>query len=444
MINLQRKLKNLPASPGVYIFRDKNGVIIYIGKATILRERVKSYFKDSLENRPVVFAIDQIADIEIKKTDSVLEALILEANLIKKNQPKYNVKEKDDKSFSYAVITKEEFPRVLVMRETELNKSVIASNAKQSRADNFKNGIATLQRTEARKDIVFFGPYTSKKNLETALKIMRKIFPFHSGKQKTEKGCLEHQIGLCPGPYAGEISREDYQKNIRGIKMILEGKKNGLIKKLEKEMQAYSKDQEFEKAGEMRNKIFALKHIQDVALISGEQSLSLPPHPNPLLRQEREKAEKTFRTEAYDISNISGKYATGSMVVFENNEPNKNEYRKFKIKTIQGANDVGMMKEVLLRRFQNDWTKPDLILLDGGVGHLNMGEAVLKGLGIKISIAAVAKGPTRKNLEIKSRNLDKRSQLFLENKNLLKQIMDEAHRFAIGYHRKLRRKIKAF
>jgi excinuclease ABC subunit C len=155
--------------------------------------------------------------------------------------------------------------------------------------------------------------------------------------------------------------------------------------------------------------------------------------------------------EAYDISNISGQYATGSMVVFsarggsafggENWQPNKSEYRKFRIKTIQGANDVGMMREVLLRRFQNNWPKPDLILLDGGIGHLNMGEAILKGLHFEIPIAAVAKGPARKNLEFRILNLDERSKELLRDRNLIKRIMDEAHRFAIGYHRKLRGKI---
>lgn len=431
---ITEKLKSLPSSPGVYVFRDRNKNILYIGKATNLRERVGSYFKNNLENRPVVFAIDQIVDIEVKKTDSVLEALILEANLIKKFQPKYNVEGKDDKSFSYVVIAKEEFPRVLILRETELPLTRPA-----------KAGHPLPGKGEGDKA---YGPYTSKKNLEVALKIIRKIFPFHSGKQKTEKGCLEYQIGLCPGPYAGEVSRTDYAKNIRGIKMILEGKKNSLIKKLEKEMQEYSKNQEFEKAGEMRNKIFALRHIRDVALISGrDENFQIPNSKSQINSKFRIRNSK-FRTEAYDISNISGQYATGSMVVFENGEPNKNEYRKFKIKTVQGANDVGMMKEVLLRRFQNNWRRPDLILLDGGVGHLNMGEAVLKGLQSKIPIVAVAKGPTRKifnfkflisnQFRISNDPISKKLKALIEDRNLVKRIMDEAHRFAILYHRKLR------
>ena len=441
MKSLQEKIKNLPGLPGVYIFRDENGEILYIGKATNLRERVRSYFKNNLENRPVIFAINQIADIETQKTDSVLEALILEANLIKKFQPKYNVEGKDDKSFSYTVITKEEFPRVLILRESEL--AATSPQPSPSKGEGEDGNATHMSGSKKKSDVLsfkfqisrIFGPYTSKKNLETALKIMRKIFPFHSGKQKTEKGCLDFQIGLCPGPYANAISKEDYRKNIRGIRMILEGKKQNLIKKLEKEMQEYSRKQEFEKAGEMRNKIFALKHIQDVALISsGDENFQIP-NPKSQTNYKFQIQNSKFRTEAYDISNISGQYATGSMIVFENNEPNKNEYRKFRIKTVAGSNDVGMMKEILLRRFQNNWPKPDLILLDGGAGHLNMGEAVLKSLNLDIPVAAIAKGKSRKNQEVSSKQ---KIENILDKKTI-KRIMDEAHRFAIGYHRKLRK-----
>jgi excinuclease ABC subunit C len=303
------------------------------------------------------------------------------------------------------VITKEEYPRIIVLRRTDLEKN--------------KNIIKNT-----------FGPYTSKKQLETALKIIRKIFPYHSLKQKTEKGCLDYQIGFCPGPYAGGISREDYLKNIRNIKMILDGKKKNLVQKLEKEMQDFSKKHEFEKAGEIKNKIFALNHIRDVALIAKEGNIR-----NTICEI------RNTRTEAYDISNISGQYAVGSMVVFKNNEPDKSQYRRFKIKTILGADDVGMMREVLTRRFNNNWPKPDLILLDGGQGHLNMGADVIKIFELDIPIVAVAKGPDRKNLELRIWNLDSeaRTKNIINDKLLIKRIMDEAHRFAITYHKKLRK-----
>lgn len=432
--NVKKQLKKISNSSGIYIFKGSSNNILYIGKATNLKSRVSSYFSGRIENRPVKYAIDQIEKIETIETDSVLEALILESNLIKKHQPKYNVDLKDDKSFSYAVITKEKFPRILVLRETDL----VASHW----------SLVTDK----------FGPYTSKKQLEVALKIIRKIFPYHSNKQQTEKGCLDYQIGLCPGPYAGAISKTDYLKNIRGIKMILEGKKKSLVKKLEKEMQEYSRKHEFEKAADIRNKIFALQHIQDIALITKEDY----PHPDfeakstLSLNKERGLRGEGIRLEAYDISDISGQYAVGSMVVFKNDEPDKSQYRKFKIKTVEGADDVGMMREVLMRRFNNDWPastrgdgsstrgwpKPDLILLDGGQGHLNMYERIMQGLKLGIPAIAVAKGPNRKNLELRILNLEEESKVknIVGNKALIKHIMDEAHRFAISYHRKVRKK----
>ncbi|MDP1620231.1 MAG: GIY-YIG nuclease family protein, partial [bacterium] len=383
------------------------GRIIYIGKATDLRSRVSSYFRALRElshhngdlvpeqqSRPIEMMIAQVVDIEVQETESVLEALILESNLIKKHQPKYNVKEKDDKSFSYFVITKEEFPRVLILRKTDLEK-----NTKNKIQDAKKSQISNIKYQTSH----IFGPYTSKKQMEIALKIIRKIFPFHSNKQKTEKGCLDFQLGRCPGPYAGAIFKADYRKNIRGIKMILEGKKNNLLGKLGKEMQSLAENNEFEKAVGLRNKIFALKHIQDVALISSEDDkLQIQNHTWPAGGQESRINSKLFRVEAYDISNISGQQAVGSMIVFENGEPNKDEYRKFRIKTVEGANDVAMMAEVLLRRFKNAWRQPDLVLLDGGQGHLNMAQKLSHNLGLAIPLAAVAKGPTRKKIEVRT------------------------------------------
>lgn len=412
------KIAKISQNPGVYIFKDKIGHILYVGKATNLRSRVSSYFSGKRgSDRPIETLIHQVADIAVQETESVLEALILEANLIKKYQPKYNVLGRDDKSFSYFVITKEEFPRVLILRETELG------------ADK-KLGVQRERRT---KDTKFqyaktYGPYTSKKQMEIALKIIRKIFPFHSLPGKTEKGCLDFQLGLCPGPYAGAISKKDYAKNILGIRMILEGKKKSLLRGLKKEMETYADRHEFERANEIKHKIFALNHVQDVALIS--ESL-----PNPPLGKGRE-----LRIEAYDISNISGQHAVGSMVVFNQDKPDKSQYRKFKIKTIEGSDDVGMMREVLLRRLKNAWTQPDLIMLDGGKGHLNMAQKLLLDLGLVIPTVAVAKGASRKNLKLITHNLKPDLQKVLNDKNLIKRIMDEAHRFAIGYHCKLRRK----
>jgi excinuclease ABC subunit C len=415
MENLIEKLESLPSSSGVYIFKDKNGKIIYVGKATSLKDRVSSYFQEKIGYiRPIEIMISKVTDFDIKKTDTVLEAYILEQNLIKKIQPKYNVDGKDDKSFSYVAITKENFPKFLILRKTELENENI----------KFKK---------------IYGPYTSKKQIEIALKILRKIFPYHSKSQKTEKGCLDYQIGLCPGPYDNAISKSDYAKNILGIRMILEGKKKSLLTKMKKEMEICSEKDEFEKAAEMRNKIFALQHIQDIALISsGDKNFQFPIC---LIGRQVSNSQKNskFRIEGYDISDISGKQSVGSMVVFDNSlgelQPNNSQYRKFKIKTVRGANDVASMEEVLARRFKNDWPRPNLILIDGGAAHLNAARRILKNYKIEIPLLAVAKGPTRKKLDIRTFGTVPEIP-----RNLVVQIRDEAHRFAIGYHRKLREK----
>ncbi len=469
-LKLKNKIAKLPTSPGVYIFKDKTGEILYVGKATSLKDRVSSYFQNSGKGyaRPIEIMIDEVVDLETRKTDTVLEAYILEQELIKKIQPKYNAMGKDDKSFSYVVVTKEEFPRFVIARKTDLENVAVIARKPSTLADKLRvrsnlaiqsaklntktnelnHEIAAVVSSAKlpRNDVKIYGPYTSKKQIEIALKILRKIFPYHNKPQQTEKGCLDHQIGLCPGPYAGEISKYDYVKNIRGIKMILEGKKRNLLTKMKKEMAVAAEKEDFEKAAKLRNQIFALQHVQDLALISDSQPLPLPRRQagSPPLGTGEEAMGRIFRVEGYDISNISGQYAVGSMVVFDGNvvemqdlaslQPNKNEYRKFKIKTVQGANDVAMMEEALTRRFKNAWARPNVILLDGGAGHLNIARRVLRRLHLDIPILAVAKGPTRKKLDLRTFGTVPEIP-----ENIITQIRDEAHRFAIGYHRKLRR-----
>lgn len=413
--DIKNQLKKLPTTPGVYIFSDAKKDIIYVGKATSLKSRVSSYFLNKNQGeyaRPIERMIAQVEKIKTIETETVLEALILEANLIKKYQPKYNVDGKDDKSFAYFVITKEDFPRVLIMRETDLSSNQNLPAGRQGSKLKIQN-------------YQTYGPYTSKVQMQIALKIIRKIFPFHSRKEKSEKGCLEFQIGLCSGPYEEAISKADYKKNIKGIKMILEGKKKGLLKFLEKEMLRYSKEEKYEKALETKNKIFALKHIQEIALLGVEIKTDI---------------KKDFRIEAYDISNISGEFAVGSMVVFNGGNSDKSQYRKFKIKTITGADDVGMMREMLIRRLSNKWPLPNLIILDGGKGHLNMGLKILGENNLSIPIIGVAKGPERKNLKVEMLDFKISPEIkkVLSDKKLLKRITDEAHRFAITYHKKIR------
>ena len=437
--DISKKLKKLPNSPGVYIFKNEAGKILYVGKATSLKERVSSYFKFDENgkidknktilnaNRPVEYTIDSIFDISIKKTETVLEAYILEQDLIKKLQPKYNAMGKDDKSFCYIVLTKEDFPKFVIIRQRELDKISKSVSDKNLKIKNF----------EIKK---IYGPFISKKNVEIVLKIARKIFPYHGKIQNMEKGCLEYQIGLCPGPHNGSISKKEYARNIYGIKMILEGKKKSLLSKLKKEMEEYSLFQEYEKALETRNKIFALQHIQDMALISQEKNDNFFPGLGLGKNIKYQKINARIkRIEGYDISNISGRHNVASMVVFDNSEgeikANKSQYRKFKIKTVKGANDVGAMEEILARRFKNNWSKPSLIILDGGQGHLNVARKVLRNYKMEIPLLAVAKGRNRKKLDI--RTFGNISEI---SKDLVEKVRNEAHRFAISYHKKIRDK----
>ncbi len=347
------------------------------------------------------------------ETDSVLEALLLEAELIKQHQPKYNIEGKDDKSFSYFIITHEKFPKVLIMHKTDFGKE-------KFQIDIYKKG-------------KIFGPYTSCDQMRIALKIIRKIFPFHNRNEKSEKGCLSYQIGLCPGPYDGAITVSEYKRNMRNISLFLSGRKKTLLKDLNRDMKSYAKNEEFEKAQKIKKQIFALEHINDVALMKKTEgpAFGIP-----------KTGPSDARFEAYDISHISGEYMVASMVVFVGDVPDKKSYRKFKVKAIEGINDVGAMREVLARRLNHleDWGVPNLIIIDGGKGHINMADDLWQKLDIKIPVIAVAKGPTRKKLDIyKSKVISVDSKL-IKDKTVIENLREEAHRFAITYHKQLRDK----
>lgn len=408
MKNLKKIVASLPTTPGVYFFSDQSGKIIYIGKAASLKERVSSYFRKNLNyERPIEFVIEKIKNITTISTNTVIEAYFLEQKLIKKYQPKYNTLGKDDKSFCYLAITKEKFSRFEIIRQTDL----------EDKKTSFKK---------------IYGPYSSKKNLELALKILQKIFPYHNRKELSEKKCLDFQIGLCPGPYAGKINARDYQRNIKSIELFVQGKKMNLITDLEKKMKFFAKQKNFEKATILRDQLFALRHLQDIAFISNQESDSI--------NFENIKSKNSiFRIEGYDISNLAGKYFVGGMVVFDNKngtmEPNKKQYRKFKIKDKKINNDLEAVKEMLCRRLKNDWPLPDLMIIDGGKIHLEMTKKTLISFKVNLPIIAVAKGPNRKKLDLYTFGKIPRIK-----KNLIAQVRDEAHRFAISYHRKVRKR----
>lgn len=406
-----QKIAELPRTPGVYLFRSPKRTVLYVGKATSLRDRVRQYFtgRDTRGAR-IDRLVENAKSVETIETDSVLEALILEATLIKKYQPQYNIDGKDDKSFSYFVITKEEFPRVIILRETDFVKELYMDPM-------YKKGKV-------------FGPYTSRDQMKIALKIIRKIFPFHDRSERSEKGCLHYQIGLCPGPYNDGISVEGYKKNIRNISVFLSGRKKALLMQLERDMRRYAKAEKFEEAQKVKTQIFALTHINDIALMKKEHAISAHHGINEM------------RIEAFDISHIGGDAMVASMVVFINGQPDKKNYRTFTVRSINGINDVGAMREVLARRMNHldDWGVPQLIVLDGGKGHINMADDLWKKLQIAIPVIAVAKGPTRKKVDIYKSAFYPVNHSVILDKDLLESVREEAHRFAIGFHKKKQNK----
>lgn len=397
--DLRRSAGKLPDTPGVYFFkRGKN--ILYIGKATSLRDRVKSYFsKDLFETRgPLIEKmVIEAQDIDFKETDSVLEALILEANSIKKHQPIYNTKEKDNKSFNFVIFTNEEYPRILVVRGRELEIAYDPEQIKYS-----------------------FGPYPSGTELKEALKIIRKIFPFSDNcRPGAKKPCFDFQIGRCPGVCIGAVSKKDYSLTVRNLKLFFEGKKTELIKKLEREMKAFAKKEEFERATLLRKTIFSLQHIKDVSLLK------------------KEGLYGGDRIEAYDIAHTGEKDRVGVMVVVEGGLPKKSDYRKFKIQSSL-AGDTTALREVLERRLAHvEWPLPKVFVVDGGLQQLNTFKNILDNAGLAIPIVSVVKNERHRPREILG---DIKSRRKYEGDIILAN--SESHRFAIGYHRLKRGKLK--
>ncbi len=502
-------ISNAPNKPGVYIFKDKDGKPIYIGKAGSLKKRLSQSLKPKSLKGSLL--LSHIAECVWFLCDSELEALILEANLIKKHKPKFNVCLKDDKAYPFIKITKESFPRILITRRLG-------------------------------KDGYYFGPYRAG-FLRKTIKIAKELFKIRSCKimPKDKSPCLLFHITQCLAPCKGEINPTEYNKNVVDVMSFLSGSYKPLLKTLERKMKEEAKSLNFEESARIRDKILAIKslseaqkafftkpinydvidssdrqgakiifvlviregrligeypftiscqenaisgfikqfylftynipdeilikeEIEDKALISSilserrgkrvlikvpkvgkKKELLLLARKNAnlfSLRNQGTKCEipELFRIfpkiiEAIDISNISGDYATGSLVVFENGIPNRDEYRKFKIRT-KGPDDYGMIREVLQRHFkrlkEENKRLPDLILIDGGRGHLNVAINTIKSLRLNINAASIAKDPDRLFLP------DKEPILISSEFSIFQSIRDEAHRFAISYHKKLR------
>jgi excinuclease ABC subunit C len=560
MFDIQEALKNLPDHPGVYIMKNGEGNIIYIGKAISLKNRVRQYFQSSKSHSPkVITMVSHIVEFEYILTDSELEALILECNLIKKHRPRYNIKLKDDKQYPYIKVTvNEEYPRVFMARD------VLKDGAK------------------------YFGPYTDLYAVRDTLHLVKKLYPIRSCKKDlafgkvVDRPCLNYHIHRCIAPCLGNIDRERYMGYVRDIITLLSGKHDELIKQLKDRMIEAAESLNFERAGELRDQIGSIQKIQEkqklenatmddgdvIAYISTEEStcievffirggkllgrenfyfdyveedegemlsqfimqfygdreyipkeillqnsineidiiesylsdkkgsrvqLKVPQRgeKSHLIEMARKNAEaaleqmkyKTlkekemgedaleelklildiestpYRLEAYDISNIQGTNPVGSMVVFEGGKPKNRDYRRFKIKTVEGPNDYASMEEVLARRFKRgieermeleskggDLSKgkfsnlPDLILMDGGLGQVSIAERVLEGFGLIIPVCGMVKDDKHR-----TRGLIYRGEEVLIYKDsgifkLVSKIQDEAHRVAIEYHRSLRSK----
>lgn len=387
---------NIPKEPGVYFFK-KGKEILYIGKATSLRDRVKSYFSNDIIHTRGSRIVDMVSladTLEFETTETVLEALIREAALIKRYEPKYNIKEKDNKSYSFVCITKDRLPKIVVER---------------GRTISFRGNNAYDE---------VYGPFPSLSKLFVALKIIRKIFPFVTDKTGSK---LYAQIGLEPDMNKDNFL-EIYKRNIRNIKLFFQGKKSALIKTLHKDMMTYAKKMQFERAAQVKYQIYALEHINDIALIEDDvQKLDVG---------------HGFRIEAFDVAHMKGTNSVGVMTVMENGTVAKAQYRKFILRNTPKGDDLRGLVEIMTRRFRHtEWANPDLIVIDGGKTHLKTAQSAIKALGIKCEVVSVVKDDKHKAREILGHEESSR-----KHKRDIILLNSEAHRFAIEFYRNKHRK----
>jgi len=376
---LIQTIKNTPEEPGIYLFKNKNKKPIYIGRALNLRNRLKNYLN------PTDLRIKQMTEkavsLQIKTTKNLLEAIILEANLIKKYEPFYNVKEKDNRSFVYLVISQTAWSWPKIIRSREVDKYLLAK-------------------------AFVFGPLQSYSLAKNFLFLLRKIFPYSVCKLNQGKPCFHYQIGLCLGKCIGKISESDYQRLINALIDFLSGK----IQKAKKFLKTYYPE-----------KLPLLNQVEDTSLIINESPVFS-------LKQ---------KIEAYDISHFAGKETVGGLVSFENGDFNPSAYKRFKIKNAAPGNDLSALSEVLERRFNHfEWGLPDLILIDGGKTQIKVVEKILNEKKIKIPVVGIAKFNNDKL--VFGKNIKKSVKELLEiSFNTLRKIRDEAHRFANSYRKKL-------
>jgi len=427
-MRIQPDTKNLPQEVGIYILKNKRDNVIYIGKSTNIRNRVRTHLKNdswhAVPSLPNPLAAET-TKIDYIVTENEAWALIKESELIKKYKPRYNIMLRDDKQYFYVGFSKDKLP---VLTITHQPKSLEIRNSK-------------LEIPPSR----MAGPFTDGKSIKTVLRYLRKVFPYYSQKHR-KLPCSYCHIGLCPGP---DPDAAQYKKNITKIKAILNGKKPRVISSLKKEMAQLAKGQDFEKAARARDQIRALENIfshniprEGYYPLAGFLTTDRQASPSGQSLKIKNLKLKIATLEAYDISNIQGKEPVASMVRFDNGKPNKSLYRKFKIMLPGTPNDVAMIKEVIRRRLSHpEWPYPNTMLIDGGRGQLNgaLREISRSETANKIKVIALAKRFNELYVPGKKRPIPLDS-LPTDTKNILMYARDEAHRFAIAYHRKLHRK----
>lgn len=419
---LEQKLKELPAEPGVYFHKDSAGEIIYVGKAASLRNRVRHYFQKSRNRDPKTDAlVAEIHDTDWVTVETELDALFLEAEMIRRYMPRFNILLRDDKSFTYVRIdTKSAYPSV------------------------------SYTRRPLDDGAEYFGPYISKTAIVTALKHLRRIFPYstHTETNTPKRACLQAQLGLCPGLEDGLTSPEEYKRNLSQLMMYLRGSRVKVLKEFEKSMNTAAKEHRFEEAAQYRNKLHAMRQLEK-QVIFGDRELHDISKDVGLMRlaEQLDLEAPPRRIEGFDISHMSGTDNVASMVVFVNGLPDKSQYRKFKMR-LPGNNDFGHMTEAITRRLSEKnvkaWGLPSLFLIDGGKGQVHAAYDAMRAAGHNVPMIGLAK---RYEEIITPMVEDNKVVDFTitvlrhsdEGLKLLMRVRDESHRFAVSYHTVLKR-----
>jgi excinuclease ABC subunit C len=413
---LKAKLKTLPSAPGVYFHKNAEGEVIYVGKAAVLKNRVRQYFQNTEKDPKTTALVNEIAMTDWLVVDTEMDALFLESEMIKRYKPKWNILLRDDKTVSYVRIDM---------------KSVIP--------------YVTMTRNPEGDDAEYIGPFYAKRTVSDALRILRKVFPYYI-KPYDGKKTLDTDLGLTPGIEVGKTTAKEYKKDLKKLIKYLEGGRKDLLKQIEKEMKYAAAEGKYEEAAKLRNQLFDLQGLRKKIVFSDKEFMSISQ--DEALKQLKELLnlkEVPKRIEGYDISHQSGQDVVGSMVVFINGASDRAEYRKFKLRN-QKNDDTGNMREVIERRLKHDeWAYPELVILDGGEGQINAVKDLLNEKGIPV-IGRNKSGDHTRNAKvviviptatgIEEVEVNPNSHVA----KLIARIDEESHRFAITYHRLLKRK----